>query len=159
MQNIGKVNIYGADVAFDACFKVNTKYRFFVNATYSFQKALDMTSQSDPTYSKVYKHQIPYTPKHSGGGVFTFENPYFDLSYSVIYSGARYVLGQNISENYLEPYSDQSISFGKEIKWGTVVLAGKFEILNLFDKQYEVVRYFPMQGRSYRVLLKISLPK
>ncbi|MDR2971668.1 MAG: TonB-dependent receptor, partial [Bacteroidales bacterium] len=153
MQNIGKVDIYGADFAFDVCFKVNTQYRFFVNATYSLQKALDVTSKTDPIYSKVYKHQIPYTPEHSGGGAFTFENPYLDFSYSVIYSGSRYVLGQNIPENYLKSYTDQSMSFVKEIKWGCCSLSGKFEILNLFDEQYEIVRYFPMQGRSYRITL------
>jgi outer membrane receptor protein involved in Fe transport len=151
MQNIGKVAIYGIDFAFDACFKVDAKYRFFVNATYSFQKALDMTSKTDPTYSKVYQHQIPYTPEHSGGGAFTFENPYINFSYSVVYSGSRYVLGENIPENYLKPYTDQSISFGKQIKWGKLALSGKFEILNLFDQQYEIVRYFPMQRRSWRV--------
>ena len=153
MQNIGKVDIYGADFTFDACFKVNAKYRFFVNATYSLQKALDMTSKTDPIYSKVYQHQIPYTPEHSGGGAFTFENPYLNVSYSVIYAGERYVLGQNIPANRLKPYTDQSISFGKEMKIGAVSLTGKFEILNIFDEQYEIVRYFPMQGRSWRISL------
>ena len=151
MQNIGKVDIYGIDFAFDACFMANAKYRFFLSTTYAFQKALDMTSKIDPIYSKVYKHQIPYTPEHSGGGTFTFENPYLDFSYSIIYSGSRYVLPQNIPENYLKPYTDQSISFGKQIKWGARSLSGKFEILNLFDEQYEIVRYFPMQGRSWRI--------
>ena len=151
MQNIGKVDIYGVDFAFDACFKVNTQCRFFANATYTFQRALDMTSKTDPTYSKVYQHQIPYTPEHSGGGALTFENPYLDISYSILYSGTRYTLAQNLPEYRLKPYTDQSISFGKQIKWGALALSGKFEILNLFDEQYEIVRYFPMQGRSWRV--------
>jgi len=155
MQNVGKTDIYGVDFNFEACIKINTHYRFLTHATYSYQRALDVTSKTDPKYSKVYKHQIPYTPEHSGGGAFTFENPYLTFSYSVICSGSRYALGQNIPENYLKPYSDHSISFGKQIIRDGVSLLGKFEILNLFDEQYEIVRYFPMQGRSYRVTLSV----
>jgi outer membrane receptor protein involved in Fe transport len=157
MQNVGKVDIYGFDFGFDACFNIVKDLRFLVNASYSLQKALDVTSKTDPIYSKIYRHQIPYTPQHSGGGAFSFENSYLNFSYSVIYSGARYVQGQNIPENYLKPYSDHNISFGKQINWGELSLSGKFEILNLFDEQYEIVRYFPMQGRAWRIVLTMKL--
>ena len=156
MRNIGKVDILGLDFSLDTYFKFDQHYRFLFNATYSYQKALDVTSETDPAYSKLYKHQIPYTPEHSGGCAFAFENPYFNFSYSIICSGSRYSLGQNVPENYLKPYSDHSISIGRKVKWGTVSLFGKFEILNLFDEQYEIVRYFPMQGRAWRFTLNVN---
>jgi len=156
MKNVGKVDIYGVDFNLDTYFVIVNNFRFLLNATYSYQKALDVTSETDPIYSKLYKHQIPYTPEHSGGGAFTFENPYLNFSYSVICSGSRYSLGQNIPENYLKPYSDHSISIGKQVKWRVVSFSGKFEILNLFDEQYEIVRYFPMQGRAWRVSIGVK---
>jgi len=42
------------------------------------------------------------------------------------------------------------------VKWRVVSFSGKFEILNLFDEQYEIVRYFPMQGRAWRVSIGVK---
>lgn len=157
MQNIGKVEIWGVDATLTAQFQIAERYSISLSGTYTFQKALDVTSDSDPIYKKVYGHQIPYTPEHSAGGRFSFENPYLNLAYTLLYSGARYALGQNIPENRLAPYADQTLSFYRKFAIGKVVLNGSFEILNLFGQQYEVVRYFPMPGRSFRVQVGVRI--
>lgn len=156
MQNIGKVDVYGVDLTLECRFKAAEAYLFSLAGTYTFQKAWDVTSATDPIYKKVYKHQIPYTPEHSASGRFSFENPYVNLAYTILYAGTRYSLGQNVSENRLPAYTDQSVSLSREFVLGKISLLGNVEILNLFNHQYEVVRYFPMPGRSCRASLTVK---
>jgi outer membrane cobalamin receptor len=62
---------------------------------YTFQSAQDLT---DPN-SKTYKHQIPYTPKHSGAFQLSLTIYHFMLSGELILAGDRYALQQNTDEN------------------------------------------------------------
>ena len=121
--------------------------------SYSYQHAADMT---DPN-SKTYGHQIPYTPFHSGSAAINFETPWFTVGYAVIASGIRYALGQNTSANQLDPYADQSIFIGHDFNIKDKVTLGfKAEMLNLANAQYEIVRNYPMQGRSFRIKLSLT---
>jgi outer membrane cobalamin receptor len=156
MQNIGKVNIYGIDLTLGAKFQIAENYLFSFSGTYTFQRAIDVTSDTDPMYKKLYGHQIPYTPEHSASGRFSAENPYVNFAYTLLYSGSRYSLGQNIPENRLAPYIDQTFSIYRRFHIGKITLNGSFEILNLLDQQYEIVRYFPMPGRSFRIQCSIQ---
>ena len=77
------------------------------------------------------------------------------MSYSFLYSGKRYTVGQNIAANRLDSYSDHSISASRDFRIRKVTSSLSVEVLNLMDKNYEIVRYFPMPGRSVRATLKI----
>ena len=106
--------------------------------------------------SKTYGHQIPYTPFHSGSAAVNFETPWFTVGYTIIASGIRYALGQNIPANQLDPYADQSIFISHDFNIKDKVTLGfKAEMLNLANAQYEIVRNYPMQGRSFRIKLML----
>lgn len=156
MVNLGIVDILGVDATAEV-----SVGPLSVSANYSFARALDMTDST----SKVYRQQIPYTPRHSGGFSATWRSRYGSLNYSVLCVGNRYSLGQNTANNLVAGYVDQDITYTVQF----LVHEGKFKsavdaqqrglwtlqakVLNLFDVQYEVVKSYPMMGRSFRLSL------
>lgn len=152
MINYGKVTVLGTDVNLQFSYKIIKQLKISLMTSYTYLRALDMT---DPE-SKTYGHQIPYTPQHSGSAALNIETPWFTVGYTIIVAGIRYALGQNIPANMLHPYADQSIFIGHDFDIKEkVVLGFKAEMLNLANEQYEIVRNYPMQGRSFRI--KITL--
>lgn len=150
MLNMGKVNIWGADVNFSTAFMVARSLAFNLSGNYSYQYAIDL---SDPA-AKNYKHQIPYTPRHSGNVSLTCTNKWVDLGYTVTVAGERYALPQNIRQNLIDRYCEQNISLSRSFRAGKCSFRLQAEVLNLADTTYDVIQYYPMPGRQYRFTLK-----
>ncbi len=146
MLNYGSVEIAGFDLNGETTISFAKGYNLSVGASYTYNYAVNTTNPDD----REYRHQIPYTPRLSGSGKASLETPYLTISYSVIWSGARYAVNQNYAENRLPGYSDHSISISEEYKLPLGVLTANIEVLNLANKNYAVVRFFPMPGRSFR---------
>lgn len=151
MVNLGEVDIKGIDVTGNLSLQPWEKLRLNLSGNYTYQRALDVTEPG----SKTYKHQIAYTPRVSGSGHAGVETPWVNLSYSFLFSGKRYMLGQNLRENRLDGYSDHSVSASRDLKIRSVNASLSVEVLNLLNKNYEIVKNFPMPGRSVRVTVKI----
>ena len=147
MMNMGKVEMKGVDLSLDTKINVRQKMNICFGGNYSFQYAVDVTDKT----SKNYKHQIPYLPKHSGSAKISFENPYVDIFYTLMASGSRYAMPQNINLNRIEPYCEQSVSLRKTFLFDNNTLKVQVEMLNITDKKYEVIQYYPMPGRLYRL--------
>lgn len=157
MVNLGKVDIKGIDATATLSLQPSEGYLLNLSGNYTYQRALDVTS-ADPNTpeSMTYRHQIAYTPRVSGSGQAVLETPYVNLSYALLFSGKRYVLGQNIEKNRLDGYTDHSISAYREVRWQKITASLRVELLNLLDKNYEVVKNFPMPGRSFRVTIGVK---
>ena len=151
MVNLGKVEIKGIDVTGVLHLQPCQKLGINLSGNYTYQRALDMTSQD----GKTYQHQIAYTPRVSASGQAAIETPWINLSYSLLYAGKRYCLGQNIAENRLPNYTDHSISAYRDFTIAKLNVTANIEVLNLLNKNYEIVKNFPMPGRSVRGTLKI----
>ena len=124
-----------------------------ITATYSYQEALDRT---DPDDEKRYNNQIPYTPRHSGGVALYLSTPWVNVGYNYMQVGERYSMHQNSKENRLEPYADHSIALDHTFHLGAIDLKLQAQALNLLDKQYEIVRSYPMMGRNYRIKITLT---
>jgi vitamin B12 transporter len=146
MLNLGKVEITGIDVTAETSLRASKKLGFVLGGTYTYQRALDMTTPGGSTYG----HQIPYTPRVSGSGKLAVETPWVDVAYSLLWSGKRYALFQNFTENRLPGYSDHSISASRTFKLKDKSLLISAEVLNLLNENYAIVKWFPMPGRSVR---------
>lgn len=153
--NLGKVDIKGIDATASISLQPMKKLRFNLSGNYTYQRALDVTDSDPETSGMVYKHQIAYTPRVSASGQAGIETPWINLSYSFLYSGRRYVLGQNIEANRLDSYSDHSLSASRDFKIRNVTTSLSVEVLNLMDRNYEIVKNFPMPGRSVRATLRV----
>ncbi len=153
MMNLGKVETIGTDINLAIEKELAEHYKLYLTGTYNFMQAEDITDRN----SKIWRNQIIYTPKHSGSGSLTFENPYVNLTYNIMYASERYSIAQNIPENRIKSYTDHSISLSHTFKWKKQSLRIQLDALNLSDKNYEIVRFYPMPGHNYKVTINYKL--
>lgn len=144
MQNLGRVDIHGIDATAHAQVAAVT---FQLN--YSYQHAVDLTSED----SKTYRHQIVYTPRHSGGATVRWENPWVNLGMSAMVVGERYNGPQNNDLTLMPAYCDMGISVDRkfDLRFGT--LGVRAQVQNLLNTQYEVILSYPMMGRNWKIAL------
>ena len=153
MMNVGRVQMVGTDLSAEARADIAAGQSMVASGTYSYQYAVDIT---DPE-SKTYRHQIPYTPRHSGSAAFSWQNPWVNAALTLAASGKRYALPQNIDTNRIDGYCELNLSLSHDFDLKRVKLHLQGEILNLTDCQYAVIQYYPMPGRSFRINLKITI--
>lgn len=150
--NMGYVEIKGLDFMTNLEVKTSDRTLLFFTAKYAYQYAVDLT---DPK-SDIYEHQLPYIPKHSGNGSVAFENPVVNVSYNVNAVGKRYYLPQNIRPNMMEAYAEHGVSLYKTFDFEKFDMKLRGDVVNLTDKQYEVVRFYPMPKRSYKASVEFK---
>ncbi len=151
MVNLGEAEIKGVDATLNLTLEFTSAIHLNLGGNYTYQRALDTTKGS-----ATEGHQIAYVPRISGSGQAGLETPWVNLSYSILFAGHRYTLGENFAKNRIDGYTDHSLSASREFRIGSVQTLINVELLNLTDKNYEVIRYFPMPGRSIRATLKIT---
>jgi outer membrane cobalamin receptor len=152
MMNLGEVDILGTDVNIGTALSFGAGMRMKMNGSWSCQYAVDVTSPTD----KNYRHQIPYTPRNSGSLSVSFLNKWVDVGYLMNGVGERYSLPQNTESNRIGGYVEHSVSLGRSFEMDGCSIALQLECQNFTDVQYEVIQYYPMAGRSYRITLKVN---
>lgn len=152
MLNYGEVNIYGININTYCTWQVTGKLSFNWQGNYTFQKAINVTDKN----SKTYQHQLPYTPLHSGAFIFSVEWNNFFVSNEFFVVGKRYTLEQNVIENELLAYIDDNLSFGINLNRLKIPVTFSFEILNIANIHYEVIKNYPMPGRQFRFKVTVS---
>ncbi len=152
IENLGKVEIKGVDVGLNTQFRFSDRTGFELDVAYTYQEALNKTDAS----KRSYNQQLAYTPKHSGSVRIGASFSWFDINYTALFSGKRYDRNYNISLYQLDAYIDQSISLSKYFTFNKIKLFVSAECLNVFDEQYQVVKTFPLPGRSYKMTCKFT---
>lgn len=151
-MNLGIVDITGLDLKGTLDWNWQ-KVSLNATLTYSYQKAVDHTN---PEVTKIYNNQIPYTPRHSGGMTLYLKTRWFNAGYNCMLVGKRYYRQQNNDDSLLPSYADHGISIDRSFELPIGDLRIQFQILNILDKQYEVVRSYPMMGRNFRLKASYS---
>ncbi len=149
MLNLGKVSVKGIDINTEANGKLSASAGWFLRIAYTWQKALDVTDKS----SSTYKNFIPYTPEHSGSAILSFSYKKWEAGYNTLFSGTRYTLGENNPSNQLEGWMTHDVFVARAIPFTRFNMRIKAELNNLTGERYDVVRYFPMPGRSFKISL------
>ena len=147
MMNAGKVRQLGLDVSANIEKRWGNNWSVSATGSYSLMKATDI---SDPTVV-YYRNQIAYTPLHSGSASVLLHTPWLDFSYNVLFMGERYTLSYNIPDNRMKPFADHSITLSREFNINKQQLQVQFDVRNLGNKNYEVVRFYPMPGTNWRL--------
>lgn len=147
MANYGNVHAAGVDATLATAISLTKGIKLSLSGGYTWQKAIDLT---DPE-AKNYKDQLPYTPLHSGNVSAVLETPWLNVGYSVVGVGKRYYLSQNIPENEIDGYLEHTMTLSREFVLGKCRLSVQAEMVNVTDEQYDVIKYYPMPGRSWRL--------
>lgn len=152
MVNLGKVNIWGVDANLNSTFRIADNYSLILTGNYTYQYAIDLTDP-DVVY---YKDQIAYTPRHSGGGALAFENPFVNVSIHTTGASKRYIASENSDSNKMPGYMEYGVSLYRQFKTKKLTFNLRGDIINLGDKQYDIVKKYPMPGRSYKLTCSIN---
>ena len=151
MYNIGHSAITGAEALFSTFYSPARVRGLTAGATvrYTFQKAMDI---SDPEAS-TYGGQLPYIPGHCCSATVSVSYKGWRLEYTYLYTGTRYTSSANLPSSEMQPWSTHDISLSKDFTGGLSmsVTAG-----NILNRQYEVVRNYPMPGRSIMAAVSYS---
>lgn len=150
MMNLGKVHISGIDATAEASLSPTPLLTIGARLQYTWQRAIDVTSSN----TSYYKDQLPYTPEHSGSAMITVAYGNTELNYSLLYSGERYSQQENIERNRMDAWHTSDIALTHKIRIKESLLSISAEVNNLFNKDYDVVKNFPMPLRSYSVGMK-----
>ena len=153
MMNAGKVRQLGLDISANAEKRWGKDWTLSVTGSYSMLNATDRTNPTDIYYG----HQIAYTPRHSGSISSLLHTQWLDLSYNLLLMGERYSLGYNIPNNRMAAFTDHSITISKDINFLKQELHIQFDLRNLGNKNYEVVRFYPMPGTNWRLSVSWKL--
>ena len=157
MQNLGYVEIRGADVALQARWKFS---EVILNSriNYTYQEAQDFTIPDNrPADNRWYGGQIPYIPWHSGSILLSADYNDWNMNYSFIYTGERYDSRANIAENHIQPWYTHDLSVSKRFRWMKRSWRAALEVNNLLNQRYEVVNCYPMPGTNFKIRLNLTL--
>ncbi|HJV78315.1 MAG TPA: TonB-dependent receptor [Paludibacter sp.] len=150
VTNKGTVKIKGLDVNLKMNIKAGKSGLIKTKANYSFQSAEDATVGSEN-----FGEQIPYTPVHSGSGSISYEHGKWEAGYNMIFSGVRWIGQMTDKTNKMNGYAIHSIFVATRYKQWKV----NAEIIDLLNTQYEVVKFYPMPRRNFRITLAMDLGK
>ncbi len=152
MLNLGEVEIIGTELAAETSAQAG-KVDLGLRLNYTFQKARDFT---DPT-DAYYGDQIPYVPLHSGSVIARADYRGWDFNYSFIYTGQRYNAQENIPANHEQPWYTHDASLYKNFTIKKTNIRAGIELNNIFDQDYEVILNYPMPGRNFKAVIKVTL--
>ncbi len=147
MSNIGKVRVFGIDTTLSSTFDLSYGQQLLLTATYSFQRAEPRTSRESSDWMK----QVAYIPRNSGSGSLSWLNPWVNVAIHTTATGERYTTSSNLPETRMAGFAEFGAGLFRTIRFRRIEIEGRLDILNLFNKQYEIVARYPMPGRSWRV--------
>lgn len=149
MQNIGKTQSTGVDFNWSYQYSKNS-WNLTTSSSINYNSTVDVTNVA----SLNYGHQLPYVPRITASLSAVPEWKGYSISVNGIYSGVRYALNENIPTNQLDPFVDFNLGLAKAFKFGSSTIWCSAKVMNVLGKNYEVVRSFPMPGRSYQLTIK-----
>lgn len=154
MQNIGSVLSQGMDLNLLLSFKKNI-YKLDFTTSQSVNNSIDVTNPDHLTHG----HQIPYTPKYTASYTFTFGYKKTNLTSTLIHSGSRYTINENLPFNLLPGFVDVGIGINRVFNFKQQSLYTNLWVGNILNQNYEVIRSFPMPGRFIKLKLIYSFKR
>lgn len=152
MTNLGKVRIYGLDVTLNSEIMLTSQQSLLIAASYTYQRSQPRTSPDMLDWMK----QVAYTPLNSGATSFSWLNPWVSLAIHATGSSARYTTNANLPATRLAGYADFGVSLFHNFILKTGSLEIRADLINLFDKQYQIVARYPMPGRNWSASVRYT---
>ena len=153
MANYGRVHITGLDATLSVQCRIAPKIALHIGASYTLQHAIDVIHPE----AQGYRVQLPYTPVHSGSSRLLLTTPWGNVGYSMIAASERYSMSEQTARYRMAPYADHTITLSRTFALRSAGLTLQAEAINLTDAQYEVIQYYPMPGRQFRLSLTVKL--
>jgi len=151
-ENIQKVWSRGLELEGNTNFNLQ-QILIGLNGGYTFAKSTNQISQG--TNDESYEKQLIYMPEHRFFINATTTYKRFVFSYNHNYTGEQYVSSDNLET--LPSYGLSNVSLQKTFSINKYGLTAQFEVLNIWDVDYQSNRYYPMPGRSFKFSIVFAI--
>ena len=152
MMNLAKVRTSGVDITTNMAWQAARRHRLTLSANYSFQRAQNRSNPSSPNYG----NQIVYTPQNTFAVTAGWENPWADVIVTVDGMDERWTTNEHSNGTRMDGFAEMDITLRRSFSlWGARAVADA-AVLNLTDRQYDIVAHYPMPGRSFRITLTLT---
>lgn len=145
--NLDKVRSYGLDATMRASRQVAEGHQVAVAGSYSYQRVEDRNNPNATTYG----YQVAYMPRHQGSLSVSYENPWVNVSLHGTSVSSRWPNNNHYEGTLIAGYTDCGATLWRQFRWHRHQLEARFDLKNVFDKQYEIVANYPMPGRNYQI--------
>lgn len=150
--NIQKVWARGAEVNYVLKFNLN-KLKFNFIQAYSFTKTTNQKKLS--SNDNTYKKQLIYVPEHNLNFIFKVFYKSYSFDYKQNFVSKVFVTRDN--KSFIEPYSLADFSISKNVKYKSHSIYILFQVKNIWDSDYQTMKYFPMPGRYFSMNLNFNI--
>jgi len=150
--NVGKVQTLGIDATANISHSLSSEHKLLLAGNYTFQKVQNKTNPS----SEYYGYQIAYTPEHTGSLTLSWENPWVNLSFKGMRVSSRWANNEHYQTTMIDGYTECGVTAYRDFHYKNNNFHLRFDIKNLFNEQYEIVRFYPMPSRSWTLTMKYS---
>lgn len=152
MLNLEKVRSRGGDFTLNSTFTAARNHQIILSGNYSYQRSEPLSKKG----ASDYKKQVAYTPRHSGAASVCYENPFVNFVFHGTGVSERYTTNANLPATRINGYMDFGAAVYRSFNFNGWKLEARFDVINIFDEQYEIVARYPMPGRSWRMSVKFD---
>lgn len=153
MSNMGKVRSVGCDITLSADISLTDAHHLLLTGNYSYQRSAPR-SKDNPS---EFNCQLPYTPLNSGAWSLTWTNPWVNLVVHASGCSSRYSTSSNVAETRMAGYMEFGFALYREFRIRASRWDVRADIINAFNRQYEIVRRYPMPGRAFSISIGYKL--
>ena len=153
MMNLASVRSHGFDFTADVQWQLKHGHTVGLTGNYSLQNIQNCTNSASPHYKK----QVAYTPQTSFCLTATWQNPWANFSFTTDGMSHRWATNEHADGTRLAGFVEADASLWREFRINKHVVTAQFAVLNIFDRQYDIVAHYPMPGRSWKLTLTFAL--
>lgn len=153
MMNAQRVRSHGLDFVGHADWQVFDGNSLSLAVNYSYLRAENRTRRE----SVNYRNQIPYTPEQSLCVGLSWNARRWTAGCSHQFVSSRWTTMDHSPGTRMGSYGLFDLSFAYRQQWKKHPFVLQMDLLNVLNRQYEMVAHYPMSGRQWRIGLKIDL--
>ncbi|MHC1707207.1 MAG: TonB-dependent receptor plug domain-containing protein [Bacteroidales bacterium] len=152
-MNVQQVKMNGLELSMNWMAQVNT-FNFNMEVSLIHLNAINLKRLN--AYDLSEGKQLIYTPRQRLSGALYLRWHSLLVSYNQSFTGKSFINREN--SEYVNAFScaDFLVQYSLT-KNPKVTFNLKFEVENIWDTHYEVVKYYPMPGRSFRIGLVCNI--
>lgn len=146
--NLGIVRAAGMDVSGEVEISPAPRHRLFFASSYGLQRATDRTDKTSTRYGR----QLAYLPVHCATASLAWENPWLHTAISLVAASRQWATHEHVPGTDVAGYTEWGFSLYRSLRLGQRWRADlRADLINAFDRQYEIIRRYPMPGRAYKL--------
>jgi outer membrane cobalamin receptor len=114
---------------------------------------LDAKNKSDGEYNNKF---LVYRSRHNLNITLNFRWNYFSFAYDYRNVSRQFSDEENSSEFEIKPYNISDFTLRFQPKFDNWQPTLSFQVRNVFDENYQIIRSYPLPGREFRVNLGVA---